>query len=363
MFQTRIRSFHPALAGTVVLLGISFILLVVFTVFKAPTLGYDEAFRAFQGAQLRSDLLLGDLSAFLKHTDEQRFWPFLYSWYLCFFYLVAEPSVLVTRIASLLLFLVCGWMVFLSARQSDERQSPWCGLLALWIFLTMPEVVRHSAIPMLEIAAMLLALASLILFNRFLENPKQETAVGIGILLALQVFLKYNYAFYTFAALALILLISFFEKRPGARCRQLFITAAVTLLLCLAWFLPSFKAKIGEVIRFGVSVRYTDEPFWSFSYLGYYLVQVFSKYSLSNWMGLLFLIGFPFAMWRWSNYRLRSFVIYGLVAFILSTIHPQKSPRFGLPFAIILPITTSYLIFALGKILQTKFNLCFLSNG
>lgn len=339
----------------VVMIGFASFLLFKHTILVCPTLGYDEAYRAFEGARIHHDLISLDLVGFLKDTDRQRFWPFLYSWYLAAFYLPFGASVLVTRLAALAAYAGCLLSVYLAARQCDPERSGAAGVLAVWLFLANPEMARHAAGPMLEVPGLLLALLFLYSLNRYLLRPTPSTAAWTGVLLGLQVYLKYNFAAFSFLAGLIIFILAWKETRVSWKHPHLKLLAGLFLLMTLAWILPTFKGKMRAIFAFGVSVRYTDASFWSWDYLGYYLGQIFDKYSASMLVGVLFAAGMVYALFKWKDLCFRSYLIFALVVLGMATIHPQKAPRFGLSFAGLLPVFASLAIFDLVRWLPSRF--------
>ena len=345
------HKFTCTLAGLILL---SFCLILNNTVLKCPTLGYDEAYRAFKGAVIYRDIIDLDFVAFFHDTNRQRFWPFLYSWYLAIFYLPLGVSVITARIGALTAYCGCLISIALAAKQCDPKRSYLIGILSGWIFLCNPEMTRHAAITMLEVPGMLLSILFLYSLNRYLENPNRGTAISTGIFLGLQFYLKYNYAFFSTVTGILIFGFAWREGRIKLKEIQLRTLLIVYLLMVLVWILPTFKGKIRAILKFGINTRYIESSFWSWDYLGYYLKCIFTKYSTSVFVGILLLIGLSYAATRWQNWRLRSYLIFSIVAFLMATIHPFKAPRYGLSFAGLLPLYSALAISELASRLESR---------
>ena len=283
---------------------------------------FDEAVHALPALQISRDLRalrLGDLWRHSYTQDEIALYPFLHSWLLAPFFLIAKPDLSVARASGTAFLTASACVMFFLTRGLAELFS------ALLLLTALPLWVYASVI-LLEAAGLLVTLLWLSAYVR--ARPDQTgrgwpAAASLAATAALLT--KYSFGVFVITAMVGAELLSTLAHPRALNLRRLLWLFGPVVILAGAWFL--LPGKLDRFLEYSRSQRVQVE-FWSAANLLYYPQSLFRFYTAGPLTVALVAAGIGMGVWRWRDHPWRAVVLYLLAGIVLLTRVPQKEIRF-----------------------------------
>lgn len=179
--------------------------LVWFTLHTEWVMDADEAVHAVEALRLHDDLARADAAAFLRDTyfpevwhpevdPHVRWYPFVHAWALLPSFALFGPSDFSARLPSIV-FLVGTCAVFFElARRLARERGELCGLLAVLLLLTAPNLLTFAVQSLIALAALFTCSLALLAYLWSLEREHPPgRAVLAGLALAVAMLTKYDH--------------------------------------------------------------------------------------------------------------------------------------------------------------------------
>lgn len=292
-------------------------------------LGWDESIHALYGLIIADDLRRLDWLGLLYDTYRQVYYPPLHSWLSGVVFLFAGPSDLAARAISAACLAATPPLLYLTARRMSPRHGVAAGLVAAWLAITSPALLRYSSFCLLEMPGVASVALTLFLWTHLTtrqSSPRCYMLVGLGILAAF--FSKTNYGILLGLALAVSEICG---SRAGFRNlltkRHFYIGLPVVTALAL-WF--AYPAKLRETWELLVNHPWGVRESYGIEGLLYF-PRAFVTLSGSAWLALAFAVCLLAGCWRWSDPRIRLLVVLVTLQFVIGELHHTKLSRHLLP--------------------------------
>jgi 4-amino-4-deoxy-L-arabinose transferase-like glycosyltransferase len=179
----------------IAILSLFFCLLAFFNVvIPMDVFAWDQSHHTLYGTWIANDIQAGDWELFWNHTHRQTLWPFLQSWILGIFFIFFGISYVSARASHLIIFfflLLATWQV---GKILDEKRGKLIGGISWGLMVVSPYLWMLGINVMIEVIA---ALITIYIFYSLLKLTKTNKWIWIlpaGILMALMIVVKYNFA-------------------------------------------------------------------------------------------------------------------------------------------------------------------------
>ena len=292
---------------------------------------FDEAVHALPALQISRDLRalrLGDLWRHSYTQDEIALYPFLHSWLLAPFFLIAKPDLSVAR-ASGTAFLTASAcvMFFLTRGLAARERRPWlAGLFSALLLLTALPLWVYASVILLEAAGLLVTLLWLSAYVRARpDHTGRGWPAAASLAATAALFTKYSFGVFVITAMVGVELLSILAHPRALNLRRLLLLFGPVMILTGAWFL--LPGKLDRFLEYSRSQRAQVE-FWSAANLLYYPQSLFRFYTAGPLTVALVAAGIGMGVWRWRDHPWRAVVLYLLAGIVLLTRVPQKEIRF-----------------------------------
>lgn len=341
------------ICGLVVLAAASFVCYLVGSEILLSTVTFDtdEADHATPALELYTAIKRGGAAGIYDAIVRQAFYPPLHSFFVTTSYLIVDPSLVSSRMPSLVIFVLylslLSFSVYFFLKQRDSTKSHLasaCAILAGLVAALSPITIYNSALCMLELPGMLFITLCIFLFVRWehwVTNPK---AVVLITLVALAVFFtKYSFGIMSVpACIATFFLCRYDETRFSIRLKNALLSFCVAALSVLVW---TYITDRGSFYHFFVGHR-SYAPRFSRENLLYELTSWLSIYTAGEVLAVVVLIlaaigSFSF---RRAPAAVFSFLNTAFAFFILamSTTNEERHFMVALPTIIFLAALGAY---------------------
>jgi len=292
-------------------------------------MGWDESIHALYGLIIADDLRRLDWLSLLYDTYRQVYWPPLHSWLSGMFFLFDGPTDFAARATSAACMAVMPPLLYLTARQLSPKHGVTAGILAAWLAITSPAILRYSSLCLLEMPGLTAVALTLFFWTQLTTrqtSARRYMLVGLGILACF--FAKTNYGILLGLALVVSEIVG---SRDGFRKlltkRYFFIGLPVVATLAL-WF--AYPAKLLETWELLVSKPWGVEESYGVEGLLYF-PRAFVKLSGSAWVAIAYAACVLAGFWRWRDPRIRLLVVLVTLQFAIGELHHTKLSRHLLP--------------------------------
>lgn len=331
----------------------------------------EEAQHALYGMWIWRDLQGLDLKSFWYDTQRQMTWPFLHSWILSLFFLLFGVGYTSARSLSLVFFLGSVVLVYILSNNLSEKHGTKIGILASFLVLTSPLLIRFASQNMLEGLGAFLYLSAACLYVICEQRRDLIHYVSLAILFGLALYTNYIYAYFiipsfiviTVSKLGPLYVEAVQLKRKGEKAalhfiwwayRKLIVLGSLLLIVAI-WFPFHFSRKF--TLLFNYIFKYSGgmevEGIWQG--LLYYPKVIISNLSFSPWLGIFLLISLfvPFIAARYQG--LNRLYVYVWTPLILATLTiPAKTPQMIYIIVPFIFIIFSAALFDVMSMLQEK---------
>lgn len=337
------RDFIPIILLVVICAAATIFLSFQVLAHRAYPFDNDEAAHAVPALLMLRELQTGDLAGFAREVYGQDFYPPGAAVFLIPAYLVAGPSPVVARLASVAALILAMLVLFALARAIDPARGAVAGLIAVTLTLTARPLLTNAGLAMLEAPGLLVCLLLLWAYVRAARRPSVARFVAVGVLLAAAFLTKYTYGLVTLAAVGLSELVeaSVRHERSGLPRRWLLMFGPFLLLLA-AWFF-----RPGQLTAF---VDYTQPLDGGQSWLAathalYYLRSFAIHSAPSALFALVNLAAVLWALFAWRDVGIRVILLYFLFGMgaVMLVNHPPN-PRFIATFVPAAQLLTGLMI-------------------
>jgi len=179
----------------IAILSLIFCVLAFFNVvIPMDVFAWDQSHHNLYGTWIANDIQSGNWDLFWNHTHRQTLWPFLQSWILGIFFIIFGISYVSARACHLIIFfflLLATWQV---GKALDEQRGKLIGGFSWGLMIISPYLWALGTNVMIEVIA---ALITIYIFYSLLKLAKTDKWIWIlpaGILMALMIVVKYNFA-------------------------------------------------------------------------------------------------------------------------------------------------------------------------
>lgn len=297
---------------------------------------WDEAHHSLNGISISYSLRRGDLTAFWQNSNRQVYWPFLHSWWLSIFFLLASPSYESARFSSLVLFFIVNLLIYYLGARMDKITGVRIGIISVLLLISSPLVLFLFTTAMVEPLASVLTLLFIIFFWRGEDKIKRRDFIWAGIFLALLYLSKYIYALFIGTGLVVYIASRYFlsgqdeVRSPHQKPHYYWWIGGGFFPIYFLWIIqPPHWAKIQIILT-----RINNTGGWNPLQLEwggrliYYIRSLFLMYSFSWVVGLIFLAALVWSFFRLKNLKIRFLLFIFLANFIPMTFGGNKQDRF-----------------------------------
>ena len=287
----------------------------------------DEAAHAVPALLMLRELQAGDLAGFAREVYGQDFYPPGAAVFLIPAYLIAGPSPVVARLASVASLLLAMLVLVALARAIDPARGAVAGLIAVLLSLAARPLLTNAGLAMLEAPGLLVCMLLLWAYVRAARRPTAGRFLAVGVLLAAAFLTKYTYGLVSLAALGTSELLEL-RARPGRAglFRRWSLMFGPFLLVMVVWFI-----RPGQLATFFDYTRpLDDEQPWLSPANGLYYLRSFAIHSAPS--ALFALVNLAAVLWAflaWRDIGIRVILLYFLfgMAAVMLVNHPPN-PRF-----------------------------------
>lgn len=175
-------------------LGINFALTILQVPGRQSRLpAWDMAAHGLDGVLLADAARHFDLLRFLRLFFSMSYWPPVYPLVESLFFGLFGYEFTVARNLELALGVASTVLLFFVGDKLVSRHSWMIGLWSAVFFVTSPGTQLFSTLTMLEVPGIFLTLLALLLFCRYLQDPRPKTFKPVALLTLLLFLTKYNY--------------------------------------------------------------------------------------------------------------------------------------------------------------------------
>jgi hypothetical protein len=235
------------------------------------------------------------------------------------------------RLYSTFSYFLFGLLLWFAAKQAFPQAHPFSYLIPALFLVSDQQHAVHAALSMLELPAILLAFASLYLFNKALSQPTYLNHFLTGLFAALCFFTKYNYGLVVLSTELVGYLIIFAGGRLTGRRTQRIKTVLLAWLpvlgLLLVWL---FLLDEWQWLVAYSNAQPGQYPILSAENLLFYPRQLLRE--TSGWIPLILTLAGLILWLRRGQFSLAwlSYLVFFAIAFGMLTYETQDSSRFGM---------------------------------
>ncbi len=312
--------------------------------------------RCAWAANIWYDLRHFDFVLFWNHTNSQVVWPFLHSWFTGVLFVLFGPTLEIARLVTLISFFGCSLVIFFLFIKRDHPFDWIAGCTAWALFTISPFMIQHAASVMSELPGLFLVLLVILGWPESEEIGKKR-AILTGFFLGLLFLYKYNYAFLTYFALLLSVLVKERFRFKILLKKQYDILFGLPLTMLFLWLLPNYSRKLAGLVGFALNNPNVRMPFNLDSVL-YYPQRLPLDYFPTPFLAIACVVLFLIALFISKKMRLSNPVMACfLIHFLAAVIHPMKDTRFMfIPMGLFFVLTGESLIEVLRRLFPPSEN-------
>lgn len=299
--------------------------------YQGLQMDYDEAIHATRGLDMASAIVRFSPSDLWYQTVKPHWYPPAHGYILSGWLLLFGSSTTTARLYSTFCYFLLGLLLWGSAKQAYSQIHPLFYLIPTLFLVSDQQHAVHAALSMLEIPAILMALASLYFFNRSLTRPAFLNNFLTGLFALICFFTKYSFGlvvlFTEIVCYAIILVPEHKTGRLAQRIKPLLLAWLPFLGLLLIWLFV-----LGEwrwLLAYS-NAQPGQYAFWSFENLFFYPKQLLRE--TSGWVPLTLTIA---GLILWIRRRefpktTLAYMVFFTIALGMLTYETQDSSRFGM---------------------------------
>lgn len=324
-------------------LQFSFLLAVLIMVISTARIGsqviryqdlqmdYDEATHAARGLDMASAISRGSPSELWYQTIKPAWYPPAHGYFLGGWLLLTGSSTATARLYATFCYFLFGLLLWVSAKQAFPQLHPFFYLIPTLFLISDQQHAVHAALSMLELPAVLLALASLYYFNKALSRLDFLNHFLAGLFALLCFFTKYNYGLVVMSSeLVCYLILAFGWRGTGELAQRIKTILLAGLPVFILLFIWLFLLREWQWLVAYSNAQPSKVAFWSYENLFFYPRQLLRE--SSGWAPLiLVLVGL--ILWikrREFPQSILSYLVFFIIAFCMLVYETQDSTRFGM---------------------------------
>jgi hypothetical protein len=293
---------------------------------------YDEAIHATRGLDMASAILRFSPSELWYQTIKPHWYPPGHGYFLGGWLMLVGSSTATVRLYSTFCYFLLGLLLWVSTKQAFPQAHPFFYLIPTLFLVSDQQHAVHAALSMLELPAILLAIASLFFFNKALSQPGFLNHFLTGLFALICFLTKYNYGLVVLFTEAICYLVVLIGKR---RAQVEIVPRGKTILIAWLPVLGLLAIWLFVLDEWQWLVAYsTAQPsqyaFWSYENLLFYPRQLLRE--TSGWVPLLLTLA-GLILWirrREFPQTIFSYLVFFAVGFCMLTYKTQDSSRFGM---------------------------------
>ena len=248
---------------------------------------YDEAIHATRGLDMASAILRFSPSELWYQTIKPHWYPPGHGYFLGGWLMLVGSSTATVRLYSTFCYFLLGLLLWVSTKQAFPQAHSFFYLIPTLFLVSDQQHAVHAALSMLELPAILLAIASLFFFNKALSRPGFLNHFLTGLFALICFLTKYNYGLVVLFTEAICYLVVLIGKR---RAQVGIIPRGKTILIAWLPVLGLLAIWLFVLDEWQWLVAYsTAQPsqyaFWSYENLLFYPRQLLRE--TSGWVPLL----------------------------------------------------------------------------
>ena len=299
--------------------------------YQGLQMDYDEAIHAIRGLDTASAIVRLSPSEFWYQTVKPHWYPPAHGYILGGWFLLLGSSTTSARLFSTFFYFLLGLLLWSSAKQAFPRAHPFFYLIPTLFLVSDQQHVVHAALSMLELPAILLAMASLYFFNRSLSRPVYLNHFLTGLFALICFFTKYNFGLVVlFTEMVCYLIVLARERTTGKltqRIKPILLAWLPVLGLLIIWL---FALDEWQWLVAYSRAQPSQYAFWSYENLVFYPRQLLRE--TSGWVPLILAFA-GLVLWirrREFPITILAYLIFFAIAFSMLTYETQDSSRFGM---------------------------------
>lgn len=297
--------------------------LYVWAIAGAGPFSWDESSHAAFGLRQSHLLEAGLIDRFLNGSRDLGSWPFLHSWALAAWFLVAAHTAEQARVVSILAFLSFVLVLHALGREFDDAEGHGTGVLASAFALTSPMVLVYACQAMLEVPALLVETAALLAYVRALRTNRARWYWASAVLAAAAFFTRYDNGLYVIGTMVIVESIRLggaAVRRDAGLLRDRLLRASIALgisgsAMAASWWLNpslwSYSVTIWNELTHAYRPYTVESVSINVAWLGRYPISIARDYS-----GSLAACGLLAVGCLLSLRRLRDVRYFTMVAFV-----------------------------------------------
>jgi hypothetical protein len=299
--------------------------------YQGYQMDYDEAIHATRGLDMASAIKRLSASELWYQTIKPHWYPPAHGYFLGGWLWLVGSSTSTVRLYAALCYFLLGLLLWFAAKQAFPHAHPFYYLIPALFLVSDQQHAVHAALSMLELPAILFAIASLYFFNKALTRPTFLAHFWTGLFALLCFFTKYNYGLVVLSTELVCYFIVFVRGRitgkPAQRLKPILLAWLPVLGLLLSWL---FLLDEWQWLVAYSNAQPGQYPFWSSENLLFYPRQLLRE--TSGWVPLILTLAGLILWLRRREFSLSwfSYLVFFAIAFALLTYETQDSSRFGM---------------------------------
>lgn len=299
--------------------------------YQGYQMDYDEAIHATRGLDMASAIERLSASELWYQTVKPHWYPPAHGYFLGGWLWLLGSSTTTVRLYATFCYFLFGLLLWFAAKQAFPQAHPFFYLIPALFLVSDQQHAVHAALSMLELPAILLAIASLYFFNKALTRPTFLSHFLTGLFALLCFFTKYNYGLVVLATelvcYSIVFVGGWITGKPTQRIKPVLLAWVPYLSLLFIWF---FLLDEWQWLVSFSRAQPSQYPFWSFENLLFYPRQLLRE--TSGWVPLILtLVGLIWWLRR-REFSLSwfSYLVFFAIGFGMLTYETQDSSRFGM---------------------------------
>jgi len=299
---------------------------------------WDEAAHSIKGLLIAHDVKTGNWLGLLYDTYRQVYWPPLHSWLTGIAFVFCEPSAVVARTVSLIMFLLTAAVIYLTALQLQQSSKEVAAVVATCLFLTCPLIITFAGQAMLEVPGLFFVSLALLVYAWLNARPHSAPAhAWLGISIALAYFTRTNYGILLILAWGITTLLGGGPRAFLSRAN--FYTLLPLILAFAIWF--AYPPKISSTLAALVNVPWGMEEPYSLEGFCYYPNVILHLFG-SIWRSVVPVAALFLAVSYWRRPPIRFLILISLILVGLALAHHQRVERHMFPMIPPLVLITGF---------------------